>query len=286
MSSVARFGNIPPPTTFIIAMDQNRLVHLGWVWKKSRTTHRWNRRWLVLRDCQLSYYKSSSEHKPRKVIPRDNLRAYAHEANLQKLEFSIYTNNRVYHLRAGAAADYADWCQALDDFFHAEQFSNDEDLEGEPGPRMSHLPTEGGGEYLVEEGEIRRYRSRYNQWKKLYLIVSNRSIYVCKSVDTTQRVLRATPVADLVDIVEVDPMRGRRWCMLLITTTKSYLLSGASDTEMAKFFSAIKAVILTSRAHRKGVEGERGGREPLQVPTGQHDARKSQTIGALIGQRE
>lgn len=232
-------------------MDANKVLHLAWMLKKSRTTHHWNRRWVVLRHCQLSYYKSSSEHKPRRVIPREDLLSYARVAKSFKYEFSIYTSKRVFHLRAESEADYADWCQALDEFFHDEQYSNDEEIEEELKTGLDQISAEGeGDEYLVEEGEIQRHRNRYNQWKKFYLIVTNKNLYMCKSSENTQRAEKSLSVSDLVDIVEVDPIRGKKWCLMLITNTKSYPLSASSEQEMTKFFSAIKAVILKSKSRR------------------------------------
>lgn len=205
----------------------------------------------MLRYCQLSYYKSSSEHKPRKVIPREDLLSYARVANSRKYDFSVYTSKRVFHLRAETPGDYAEWCQALDEFFYDDQYSNDEEIGEELNTSLAEISAKGeGDEYLVEEGEIQRHRNRYNQWKKYYLIVTNRNLYICKSADKTERVLRAISVDDLVDIVEVDPIRGRKWCLMLITKTNSVQLSASSEPEMTKFFSAIKAIILTNRARR------------------------------------
>lgn len=233
-------------------MDSNKVLHLAWVLKKSRNTNHWNRRWVVLRNCQLSYYKSSSEHKPRKVIPREDILSYARTAKTSKYEFSVYTSKRVFHFRAETEEDYAGWCQALDEFFQDEQYSNDEEKEEELKTSLAGISTEQeADEYFVEEGELQRHRNRYNQWKKFYLIVTNKNLYYCKSSDKTQRAEKALSVEDLVDIVEVDPIRGKKWCLLLITNTKSYQLSASSEAEMTKFFSAIKAVILTHRNRRE-----------------------------------
>lgn len=238
-------------------MDDNGVLCLAWLLKKSRATHHWNKRWFVLRKRQLSYYKSSSEHKPRKVFLRDDLLAYARVVNAHKYQFSVYTHNKILHLRAETQQEYEKWCEVFDEFFNDadlsndEDFSNDEEPERATGDRTSlvELSKENdGGEYLVEEGEIYKFRGRYNQWRKIYLIVTNLNLYMCKSSDKTRMPRKVLGVDNLVDVVEVDGTRGKKWCLMLITNTKSYQLSADSEQEMTKFLSAIKAVILLDKA--------------------------------------
>lgn len=107
-------------------LDDNRILISSWLQKRSHKTHQWQKRWVVLRNCQLSYYKDSSEHKPSCVINRANLLSYsAIRDNNNKHHFAIYTSNRGIHWKTDDQNTYNQWINALELFIQQHDEGNE-----------------------------------------------------------------------------------------------------------------------------------------------------------------
>lgn len=100
-----------------LLLRENKLLFSSWLYKRSHKTHQWQKRWVVLRNCQLSYYKDSSEYKARKVVNRSQLLSYSPILDNTKFHFAVYTNNRVVHWKCDDASTYNQWMYALEAFF-------------------------------------------------------------------------------------------------------------------------------------------------------------------------
>lgn len=239
--------------------DENKVLLLSWVLKKSAKTHQWKKRWAVLRYCQFSYYKSSSEHKPSTVINKTNLLSFASNSEGPKYSFTIYTNNKTYHFRVDSQQLFDQWIFSLKSLIQpadADEESHDDEANEAARlmtPNLSELPkSRDSREYLVEEGPLLVLKKRYNQWKKYHVAVTNKNVYVCKSKDKTQHPEKVIPVSRLLDVVEVDATKGKKWCLMLIESKKTCYVSALSEQDIAKFFLAIKAVIMqhqSSKSH-------------------------------------
>ncbi|KAK6457083.1 uncharacterized protein RJT20DRAFT_1663 [Scheffersomyces xylosifermentans] len=97
--------------------DNNKVIVSSFLFKRSSKTHQWKKKWVVLRNCQLSYYKDSTEYKPNKVISSSNLQSFSKIPDHQRYHFAIYTNNKVLHFKTGDKTIYKKWIVALETFF-------------------------------------------------------------------------------------------------------------------------------------------------------------------------
>lgn len=232
--------------------DDNKVIFLSWVQKRSFKTHHWNKRWLVLRNCQLSYYKKSLEHKPSRVLSKSELLAFSDVQEPHKeLEnhFAIYTSSRVYHFRVESKELQDSWMKALETVINQYEDDSNEDEEHETAAsHLSHLLMDRNEEeYMVEQGELRKLRKRYGQWRKLYVVVTNKAIYFCKLKEQKDKAYKIIPMKDVMDVIEVDATRGKSWCLMVITARKRIYLGAENEQDMTKWLSAIKAVVLQRR---------------------------------------
>lgn len=233
-------------------MDDNKVLVLSWVLKKSVKTHQWKKRWAVLRNCQFSYYKSSSEHKPSTVINKNDLLSFASIPGGHKYHFAIYSSKKAYHFRVDSPALFEQWISALKSVLpdqEDELVDEDPDSPKDNTPNLCELSaTPDSTEYLVEEGKLLVLKKRYSQWKKQYVIVTNQHIYVCKSEEKSKLPEKVISVCGLLDVVEVGATKGKKWCLMLIENKKTHILSASSEQDMTMFLLAIKAVILQYRS--------------------------------------
>lgn len=85
----------------------------GWLWKRTKQRS-WNRRWFVLRERQLTYYKDESEYKPRQVIPTADIMTAAMVSDHSRPgHFAVYTSQRTIHLRDEDPEDAKDWADSI-----------------------------------------------------------------------------------------------------------------------------------------------------------------------------
>lgn len=232
--------------------DDNKVVFLSWVQKRSFKTHQWNKRWMVLRNCQLSYYKKSTEHKPSKVLSQSQLLAFSDVQDPHKEHehhFAIYTSNRVYHFRVESKELQDSWMKALESV--VKQYEDDSNEEEEHETVASHLSNllkdKNEEEYLVEQGELRKLRRRYSQWRKFHVVVTNKAIYFCKLKEDKDKAYKIIKMDLVMDVIEVDATRGKSWCIMVITPAKRIYLGAENEHDMTKWLSAIKAVVLLKK---------------------------------------
>lgn len=223
--------------------DNNILVQL-WLLKKSHRSHQWQRRWVVLRTQQLNYYHSDSEHKPALVISRANLLLYAVDRNHDN-SFRIFTPKKQYHFRAENKPEFEAWCEHLDRLIFESDELNDENANasGEPEARPINIETE----MLVEEGHVYKLRKRTSQWRKCYVVLTTQRFVICRNKDLKQIPQKLLDIMDLNDVVEIDGTKGRRWCLMIINRGKPVYVSMESESEMTKWLTALKAVIILRR---------------------------------------
>lgn len=223
---------------------------------------------MVLRNCQLSYYKDLNEHKPSRVISRSHLLSYSAIAGSHSYHFAVYTSNRVLHFRADTLKAYQPWLAALEAFVehdgpahandtsvvHDADFSGSDDENGSSGnseasQRNEEMPvTEvlalslSADEYIIEKGYLLRLRKRYNQWRRLYVVLTNTNVYLRRH-SQQKAPHRTVLVAEIVDVIELDPLlKSKRWCLMVITPTKRMRFCAASEEEMVRWLAALKAL--------------------------------------------
>ncbi|EGW32188.1 uncharacterized protein SPAPADRAFT_61272 [Spathaspora passalidarum NRRL Y-27907] len=97
-------------------IDHNKVLMSSYLDKKS-TMGQWKKKWVVLRECQFSYYKDATEYKPRRVIPRIKILSYNVIPDGKRNHFAIYTNDKVLHFKCDDEKVYNDWITALELYF-------------------------------------------------------------------------------------------------------------------------------------------------------------------------
>lgn len=98
-------------------IDDNKVLISSYLLKRSSKTHQWKKKWVVLRNCQLSYYKDSKEHKALKVIGKSNLLSFSTISDNKKFHFAIYTNKKVLHFKSVDEITYNNWINILRRFY-------------------------------------------------------------------------------------------------------------------------------------------------------------------------
>ncbi|KAG7664802.1 uncharacterized protein J8A68_001684 [[Candida] subhashii] len=133
-----------PPNPF----DNNQVLISSILYKRSPTTRQWKRKWVVLRQCQLSYYKDSREHKADKVYNYHNLLSFNIIPDNNRFHFAIYTNKKIIHFKADNEDVFNFWINGLEKFFQErdnnvgegteeEGEADDENVEGDEDDQES-----------------------------------------------------------------------------------------------------------------------------------------------------
>mmetsp|Transcript_12473 Transcript_12473/g.38449 ORF Transcript_12473/g.38449 Transcript_12473/m.38449 type:complete len:118 (-) Transcript_12473:41-394(-) len=84
----------------------------GWLHKQS-TNGRWQRRYFILRDQKLEYYRKPEDAQPGGTLELQGCAAKAHKDAERDFVIRIETEERPYHLAAGSGDDMSNWLLAL-----------------------------------------------------------------------------------------------------------------------------------------------------------------------------
>ncbi|KAG5358619.1 putative PH domain-containing protein [Yarrowia sp. B02] len=99
---------------------------------------------------------------------------------------------------------------------------------------------------LIAEGPLLRLKKRYNQWQRQYAVLTPEALSFYKSASSAhehKKPIKTIPVAQLLDVVELDPLsKSKSFCMQLITPAKRIRFSLDSETELTKWLVAIKSI--------------------------------------------
>lgn len=127
-----KLGDLPSPhrtNSDHDVIENNRVLISSFLYKRSTHRKHWKKKWLVLRKCQLSYYKDSREHKPLKVYNASKLLSFNIIPDHHKNHLAIYTTNKVLHFKTDDERLFNQWKEALHEFFHLKDNTNDADEE-------------------------------------------------------------------------------------------------------------------------------------------------------------
>ncbi|KIO34674.1 hypothetical protein M407DRAFT_16638 [Tulasnella calospora MUT 4182] len=88
----------------------------GYLYKKGERRKTWKKRWFVLRQTQLSYYKTNKEYKLLRLLPMSEVHCVT-PVTLKRHDhtFGIVTPARTYYVQAESAAEADSWVRALND---------------------------------------------------------------------------------------------------------------------------------------------------------------------------
>ncbi|KHC35603.1 Hap43p-repressed protein [Candida albicans Ca6] len=113
-------------TSATSTIDNNKLLISTVLYKRSRHTRQWKKKWVVLRKCQLSYYKDSKEYKPLKVYHGEDLLSFSIIPDHTKNHFALYTSNKVLHFRAPDETTFHQWVDTLNEYFSSQDNEDDD----------------------------------------------------------------------------------------------------------------------------------------------------------------
>jgi len=95
-----------------VTSPQGVILKSGFLSKKGVKRRNWNKRWFVLRNATLSYYKNINDKTPKGVINIREIRSV--ESSFRKpFCFAINTRDREYFINANDSAEQADWMRTL-----------------------------------------------------------------------------------------------------------------------------------------------------------------------------
>ena len=94
---------------------EERIVKSGWLYKRTKTTKTWHRRWFVLRDYQFVYYKDEQEYKVEGIINTADIMTVAmvNDPKNHNRHFALFTPSNNVHLRADNVPDAQDWIDII-----------------------------------------------------------------------------------------------------------------------------------------------------------------------------
>ncbi|KAG8967772.1 hypothetical protein FRC03_009321 [Tulasnella sp. 419] len=98
------------------ALEDETVAKAGYLSKKGERRKTWKKRWFVLRQTQLSYYKSHKEYQLLRLLPISEihcvtpvtLKRHAHA-------FGLVTPSRTYYCQASSPQEVDDWVKALNE---------------------------------------------------------------------------------------------------------------------------------------------------------------------------
>ncbi|KAG9013957.1 hypothetical protein FRB94_004337 [Tulasnella sp. JGI-2019a] len=98
------------------ALDTENVVKSGYLQKKGERRKTWKKRWFVLRQTQLSYYKSSKEYQTLRVLPVSEIHSVS-QVTLKRHDytFGIVIPSRTFYIQASSAAEVDSWVRAIND---------------------------------------------------------------------------------------------------------------------------------------------------------------------------
>lgn len=246
-------------------LSENKTLISSWLYKRSHKTHQWQKRWVVLRNCQLSYYKSSSEYKASKVVNKSQLLSYSPILDSNKFHFAIYTNNRVLHWKCDDESTYYQWKYALETFFQGRNRSLEErqpsllyssvvvPLESperlqrckflKPLPKDACCANgDNDYEFLLAQGQLWRLHKRH-QWRQYYVTLTNKKMYFYKSRRDIGNPCSICPLDDLIDVIELDPLsKTKTYCLMIITPKERMRFCADNERDLSIWFSSLKAI--------------------------------------------
>lgn len=197
---------------------------------------------MTLRNCQVSYYKDSLEHKPIKVVNRDQIQSYSKISDREKWHFGIYTRQKVIHFRCIDSNEFNTWMHSLHAFLSQDSDIPKNEIHNEIEEsqidELDELPEVNinEAEQTILKGDI-ILRKHYNH--KLHSVVTNRAIYFHKKNSLYKQI----PMSDIIDVIEWDPKSNTKlWCFLIITVTKRFRVCVETEKDLGLWMNVLTGV--------------------------------------------
>lgn len=105
-------------------------------------------------------------------------------------------------------------------------------------------------EHLIDKGYLLRLKKRYNQWKRYYIMLTNKFLYFYKTIKDYEsgKAYKKINLDDLIDVVELDPLsKSKVYCMLIITPMKRIRFCASNEEELTKWLVLLKTIVKTRK---------------------------------------
>lgn len=256
IGDILSFTKIPDnhPNHFIIVTNE-RIYHL-----RSVDSGDFNK-WIEALDQVLKINEQEEEEmvgannifKPRKIS--DNLIIKDAKTNsiedlnhdIQQLNFSGTDDNFTSGLSDGGVSCPTHYNHSTSSFHPLPPPIPEEEVLAEQA-QYNSLASD-SPEHVIDKGYLLRLRKRYNQWKRYYIILTNRYLYFYKSSrdsEHTDKYYKRIDLSELIDVVELDPLsKSKIYCMLLITPMKRIRFCAENEDELTKWLVLLKTIIKT-----------------------------------------
>ncbi|KAI8053203.1 hypothetical protein BDF22DRAFT_743126 [Syncephalis plumigaleata] len=102
-------------------VTREQTIHAGYLMKRGELRKTWKKRWFVLRQSELVYYKDQKEYKLLSIIPLDSILACAEVQRTKKRKskranvFGIVTTKRKFYFSAPSPEDMLTWLRLIRD---------------------------------------------------------------------------------------------------------------------------------------------------------------------------
>jgi len=102
-----------PRTDSEESYNPSLIVKSGYLIKQGDTVKNWKKRWFVLRNSSLAYYKTKDDLKPIRMIPLSECLQVEACEKVKKNCFGFFTSDRIFYICADTQCKMMDWINAI-----------------------------------------------------------------------------------------------------------------------------------------------------------------------------
>uniref|UniRef100_A0A8C9TRS6 Pleckstrin homology domain containing, family A (phosphoinositide binding specific) member 1a n=1 Tax=Scleropages formosus TaxID=113540 RepID=A0A8C9TRS6_SCLFO len=117
LSQSVRTGSPPPPLFKRMGTQDNSIIKAGYCVKQGAVMKNWKRRYFVLDENSMSYFKSDLEKDPLRVIPLKEVHKVQEckqsDILMRDNLFEVVTTSRTFYIQAESPEDMHSWIKAM-----------------------------------------------------------------------------------------------------------------------------------------------------------------------------
>eukprot|EP01104_Vermistella_antarctica_P019415 TRINITY_DN758_c2_g3_i1.p1 TRINITY_DN758_c2_g3~~TRINITY_DN758_c2_g3_i1.p1 ORF type:complete len:2061 (-),score=458.91 TRINITY_DN758_c2_g3_i1:628-6810(-) len=210
----------------------------GWLKKEGLKYKNWKRRWCILKNNFISYFKSRQEGAPVGAIPLTD--AFGCEKTDEKLnKFKIMTRHRTYYLIAETTKEMNEWMVVVNKAVAANAKLANADRHRDRASsavvnKNSMQVTTQGAEL---KGWLRKSNPTHTNLKKRFCILRDQFIYYFKT-DSSSNPCGAIPLQDCV--VQVKENGRHPYCFCITTRHRTYDMVADTEVEMNRWLEVVR----------------------------------------------
>ncbi|KJE90767.1 hypothetical protein CAOG_02021 [Capsaspora owczarzaki ATCC 30864] len=279
------------PTTTTSTTFVNEVHKTGYMTKQGGANKNWKRRWFVLTETQLKYFKTSDciiddDSDLLGQIDLNEISCVESATNKRSFCFKLVTPDRTYFISCESDAEAAEWMSAISLCMQSTRQSNVEAFKeavyAEPDAAGPEIVLSDAG--VVVKGYLTKQGGGIKSWKKRWFVLGKESLEnVLYYKDDKERELmggiRLTDCTgpDAVYLGAVDRFQNN-FPFEIRTSKRIYYLAASNAKELDVWFSAFRdaltVLLLQRRLISPTLEGDTSG-DDLDEQHNLADARKS-----------